>query len=691
MGKQQNTVTFACVMRSGGWCEMQDVFFLHQGLKRQMGDRSWRLICLTDQVTETRIIKGVLCLPLEYNWPGWWSKMELFRPGLESLRPFMVLDLDTAIVGPIADMYDKACEVGFVMLRDFYYPRPASGLLLISRASSSLLPSQVWDRFAVSPTSFIARYSGGGDQEFLAQAIDGSPDGYWQDLFPDNRVRTFKPKSQDGVHTWYLQKIPEGTSIVCFHGLPRPREVAHKYAWTREYWGIEYHPDYPFRHDGVLAVLGSAEGGLKELGRVLKKHPDAGIMAIGHAAGMTEVDFVVTDHYEVHPELRRLQSKFHSDFTTHCSRASGWRDCKAVDYWWDWPRATATSAETAIRIGLAVGFDEIILCGCPLRREKIQHPDQVKKDGKQWPPPRDIDKHGYEQGKNTSDEICGDYQREFARKGAQWAGQVTSMGGFTRRVLGAPSWHKPEPSIEKQVVSILCPTRGRPELAQRMVDSALGTAQDGVEIWLYVDPDEPDMSGYGHIHGAEVWHGDVSRGVGAAWNILARASSGSVMMMGNDDLVFHTAGWDRKIKEALHSCSNVSKENTNSPHAQPLRLVWVDDGSGRASSCCAFPIIPRRWMDIVGYFTPECFHFLWHDTYVHDVAKRADLCQYIPDVLIEHCHFSFGKAEKDETYERHRQGPENARKRKEDKATFGRTRLLRQADADLLKVYNEGV
>lgn len=45
---------------------------------------------------------GVECIPLKYDWPDWWSKMELFRPDIEG--DFLATDLDNVFLGSLGDI-----------------------------------------------------------------------------------------------------------------------------------------------------------------------------------------------------------------------------------------------------------------------------------------------------------------------------------------------------------------------------------------------------------------------------------------------------------------------------------------------------------------------------------------------------------------------------------------------------------
>lgn len=196
---------------------------------------------------------------------------------------------------------------------------------------------------------------------------------------------------------------------------------------------------YSCKHEGTLIVLGSAEGGVHELGEVREHCPDCKVATVGHAAGMSVADFVVSDHYEVHEELRRLQEEIGGNgYTTHATYTGKAKNYPQVDYWWNWPRPSCTSMWTAIRIGIYTGFDRIILCGCPLSFGNIQHPSQIQKDGDVWPPPRDLDRLRPKPGCETSEDILQQFRMWFVAQCMEFKGRVFSMSGFTKDVLGAP-------------------------------------------------------------------------------------------------------------------------------------------------------------------------------------------------------------------------------------------------------------
>ena len=67
--------------------------------------------CLTN---ETKLDCNII--PLEHNWPGWWSKFELYKiPG-----PVFYVDLDTIILNNIDDIVLRFTNTSFSCLCNFH-------------------------------------------------------------------------------------------------------------------------------------------------------------------------------------------------------------------------------------------------------------------------------------------------------------------------------------------------------------------------------------------------------------------------------------------------------------------------------------------------------------------------------------------------------------------------------------------
>lgn len=188
----------ACVLRSGGEFSVEHVRRLVDSIRQHNDDLP--IVCLSDIEFD---IEGVEVKPLRHNWPGWWSKIELFRGDLDS--PTLYLDLDTVVVGrlPVISGF-------FTMLDNVYKPGDV-GSGVMSWAES---PTWIYETFRHHPDYFIETYKTSkrwGDQGFIRDYIDGPILRFGQEY------RSYKAHCKSGV--------PIGTSVVYFHGSPRPWEV----------------------------------------------------------------------------------------------------------------------------------------------------------------------------------------------------------------------------------------------------------------------------------------------------------------------------------------------------------------------------------------------------------------------------------------------------------------------------------
>lgn len=188
------------------------------------------------------------------------------------------------------------------------------------------------------------------------------------------------------------------------------------------------------------------------------------------------------------------------------------------------------------------------------------------------------------------------------------------------------------------MISLLTPTRGRPESLQRMVYSALRTADravDEVEIIAYRDEDD---TSYGGIWPSQV-RLFVSRGrrnLSELFDLCHKEAAGSIFMSCDDDVVFRTKGWDTKVKEAFAKVPD------------KIALVYGNDGSGEDKTHAPHPFIHQNWVDAVGRYLPPYFRGDFCDTWLNDLADGIGRKVRI-DATFEHLHPAFNKGVTDNT------------------------------------------
>jgi hypothetical protein len=191
--------------------------------------------------------------------------------------------------------------------------------------------------------------------------------------------------------------------------------------------------------------------------------------------------------------------------------------------------------------------------------------------------------------------------------------------------------------IPPMKISILCPTRGRPEMVKSMWNSLRETSSVMPEIVYYVDEDDGTFPESFHCF----TNVNVLRGprilMTEMWNRCAEAATGEIMLLSGDDVLFKTKGWDDMVRRAFA--------------AFPDRLVMVhgDDGiwGNKFGTHC---FLHRAWVDAVGYFSPPYFSSDYGDTWINDVFNAVNRRIYLPFVT-EHLHPVAGKRKLDKTDE----------------------------------------
>lgn len=184
-------VTNLCVLRSGGDFKPEHV----QRLAKQVPE----LVCLSDVPVE-----GVKTIPLLYGWPGWWSKLEIFRPNIEG--DVFYLDLDTLV-----QRMPAMPEVTTV-LSDFRKQHlMASGLMFIKQEDKAA----IWEAFTADPEKHMrecTKWPRWGDQGFLHDFLKDAQ--RWQKVI---KVCSYKFHCKPDISNKW--------DVVCFHGQPRPWDI----------------------------------------------------------------------------------------------------------------------------------------------------------------------------------------------------------------------------------------------------------------------------------------------------------------------------------------------------------------------------------------------------------------------------------------------------------------------------------
>lgn len=180
----------ACVLRSGGVYTPEYVHRLKQGVNQYLPGHDF--VCFSDVDVPNRI-------PLVTDWPGWWSKLEMFR---EPMGKVLYMDLDTIIQGSLEEIASYPHK--FTMLQDFMCDRFASGVMAWDGDHSHI--------FREFDPEMIPDYRGPrhGDQAYISERVN--PETF-QSLFPGQIVSR------------KIHKDRSSARVICYHGKPKPHET----------------------------------------------------------------------------------------------------------------------------------------------------------------------------------------------------------------------------------------------------------------------------------------------------------------------------------------------------------------------------------------------------------------------------------------------------------------------------------
>lgn len=191
-----------------------------------------------------------------------------------------------------------------------------------------------------------------------------------------------------------------------------------------------------------------------------------------------------------------------------------------------------------------------------------------------------------------------------------------------------------------EMISILVPSRGRPESFAEMVRSAVTAACDpsAIEVVVRLDaddqwgeyPDSVDDFGVVTVVGKR-------NTLSSLWNDCYAEASGDILMHCGDDIRFRTNCWDYMVEEQFDDSED--------------RLILVYGRDGIADERMAtHSFLSREWVEAVGYFAYPSFSSDYTDLFFHTIAERLGRLHFIPELYTEHLHPAVGKAVYDQTH-----------------------------------------
>lgn len=216
--------TVLCVLKSGGDYDLGYVEKLRNMVRRNT-TLSPRFVCLSNVDT------GAVCewIPLVKDFPGWWSKLELFRENLIDCDHLIYFDLDTVIVNNIDPILQL--DVPFAALGGFL-PGPTrtspenfgTGMMVWNRTHDF---SFLLKEFDINNLPQGPQRWNNGDQYYIVTSLVDHNIAYRTIQDIAGGICSYKRNC--------LRGLPHDARVVCFHGRPRPHQ-ALGIKWVRSAW-----------------------------------------------------------------------------------------------------------------------------------------------------------------------------------------------------------------------------------------------------------------------------------------------------------------------------------------------------------------------------------------------------------------------------------------------------------------------
>lgn len=225
MHKRLDIVTFAW----GEWYGRRDEYLIKM---KNMLDRNltvpFTLNCLTDNVRDK--VDGIKMKPIQSPLTkGNLRKLSIFNPAY-GFGKILAIDLDIVILDNIDEIinFNKSsimARAAFKTKKKVWKPDGDIHLINMTKGHKA----RIWN-FVRRRGDIINTKTNGAERLFY--------ENFWYTLFPDirylqkefpGRVRSYK---QDAINK--TCKVPEGTKIVTFHGVPKPHECEEE--WICNYW-----------------------------------------------------------------------------------------------------------------------------------------------------------------------------------------------------------------------------------------------------------------------------------------------------------------------------------------------------------------------------------------------------------------------------------------------------------------------
>tara|TARA_B100000424_G_scaffold66595_1_gene49155 strand:+ start:549 stop:1265 length:717 start_codon:yes stop_codon:yes gene_type:complete len=188
------------------------------------------------------------------------------------------------------------------------------------------------------------------------------------------------------------------------------------------------------------------------------------------------------------------------------------------------------------------------------------------------------------------------------------------------------------------MISFCCPSRGRPTLAKRLIDTATKTQKYHTEFLFYLNDDDETLEEYKDLLDEKYYTVGPNQSTCYSWNLMAQKASHDIVMLMGDDVQVQTRNWDELIANEFDRYEDkilmvVPSDGRNKGTGKTGiddPMLWPDEPLPAAHFA-----VHKNWINTLGYLAPP-FFWHWHvDTYTQKVARKLNRCLFLPTVTFK--------------------------------------------------------
>ena len=184
------------------------------------------------------------------------------------------------------------------------------------------------------------------------------------------------------------------------------------------------------------------------------------------------------------------------------------------------------------------------------------------------------------------------------------------------------------------MISFCCPSRGRPELAKRLIDTATETQKGNTEFLFYLNDDDEKLEQYKDLINEKHYTIGPNQSTCLSWNQMCEKANNEIVMLMGDDVQVITKDWDELIKNEFNRYEDKilmvvpsdGRPKNKKRLGQQVKL-WDDSPLPAAHFA-----VHKNWVNTLGWLAPVSF-WHWHvDSYTQKIARKLNRCLYLPTV-----------------------------------------------------------